>query len=101
MKGSSADFHVVGLQNHTAALGPVALQRENQVLKSQGLDTYLAGLHRSHVHPRWSARVYARALLRFGCSNLVLWNVARCTNMGRPPGACTIMVRRRDRGVAR
>ena len=34
MEGAGADLHVVGLQDHAAALRPVALQREDEVLES-------------------------------------------------------------------
>ena len=36
MKGAGAHLHVVGLQDHAALGGPVALQRQDQVLEGGG-----------------------------------------------------------------
>jgi len=33
MKRTGADFHIIGLQQHAALLGPVVLQRQDQSLK--------------------------------------------------------------------
>ena len=36
VEGAGPDFHVIGLQDHAAALRPVALQREDQLLEGAG-----------------------------------------------------------------
>jgi hypothetical protein len=36
VKGAGAHFHIVGLQYHAALLGPILLQREDQILKCRG-----------------------------------------------------------------
>ena len=45
VKRTRAHLHVVGLQDHAAALGPIALQGKNQVLKSTGLGADLRCFH--------------------------------------------------------
>jgi hypothetical protein len=42
MRGAGTDFHVVGLQQRTAAFGPVALQGEDDVLKGGFHGKYMA-----------------------------------------------------------
>ena len=42
MEGAGADLHVVGLQDHAALVGPIALQRQDQALE-RPLGTHVGG----------------------------------------------------------
>ena len=49
MKGAGADFHVVGLQDHAALVGPEALQRQDQSLER----AFRAHMRGQRIHRRF------------------------------------------------
>ena len=52
VEGSRAHFHVVGLEQHAALLGPVALQRQDQVLERARRHFHDLGRHADRVRQK-------------------------------------------------